>query len=353
MTAPNLRCIESDRNRADANARLYGLVLAGGDGQRVRPFVRRLRGDNLPKQYVNFTGFYSMLEHTYRRVEKLIPRERLLTVVNQDHLKYPEVKRQLRFRPKGTVIVQPANRETGPGLLLPLIYLHKRDPHAVVAIFPSDQFVVEADRLMRHIRLAHAVIEKRPGNLILLGINPDYQETDYGYIVPTGERDITGWGIAPVHAFVEKPSLHQVEELISKGALWNTMMMVFNVANFLDWVKELEPELYGHFAKIYDAIGTSAETKTIQAAYAALRAVNFSKEFLEPIAQRHSANLTVLPVTNVTWSDWGTECRILDTLKMLGKQPRGTQPIAAVRRSSPGAAKYRRPPRPAVFTIQQ
>ena len=65
-----------------------GLVLAGGEGQRLRSFVRRLRGDALSKQYVKFTGAHSMLEHTFRRAEILIPRERLFAVVNQNHMKH-------------------------------------------------------------------------------------------------------------------------------------------------------------------------------------------------------------------------------------------------------------------------
>jgi mannose-1-phosphate guanylyltransferase len=146
----DLQWLQVRADGAEKLAQLYGLVLAGGEGQRVKNFVRKLRGDDLPKQYVNFTGFYSMLEHTYRRVEKLIPRSRVLTIINQSHLKYPEVREQLRNRQRGTVIVQPVNRETGPGLLLPLTYLYKRDRNAVVAVFPSDQFILEADRLIPH-----------------------------------------------------------------------------------------------------------------------------------------------------------------------------------------------------------
>src|SRR6476661_8496589 len=103
----DLNWLQVRADGAEKLARLYGLVLAGGEGQRVKNFVRKLRGDDLPKQYVNFTGFYSMLEHTYRRVEKLIPRSRVLTIINQSHLKYPEVRQQLRNRQRGTVIVQP------------------------------------------------------------------------------------------------------------------------------------------------------------------------------------------------------------------------------------------------------
>jgi nucleotidyltransferase-like protein len=103
-----------------------GIVLAGGEGKRLRPFVHLLRKDLLPKQYVNFIGRRSMLEHTLHRAEKLIPSERLFIVLNEAHLGFPEVQQQICKRPPGTIIVQPENKETGPGLLLPLMHLFPR-----------------------------------------------------------------------------------------------------------------------------------------------------------------------------------------------------------------------------------
>ena len=320
MRTPTTAKFIGRKHRATAKAApLCGVVLAGGEGQRLRSFVKRLRGDALPKQYVNFSGSRSMLEHTYIRAEKLISRERLFTIVNQAHLNFPEVNDQLCDREPGTVVVQPANRETGPGLLLPLTYLYKRYPDATVAVFPSDQFILEADHLMRHIRLAQAVVERHPSNLVLLGVTPDYEESDYGYILPTSARDTTGRGFRRVQTFIEKPDILRAHELIAQGALWNTMLMVFNAGALLRWVSELHPNIYDYFARIYDAIGTDAEADMVQAAYRQLPTVNFSKELLEPLVEKHPGRVTVLPVTNLTWSDWGTESRVVGSLNKLGK----------------------------------
>jgi mannose-1-phosphate guanylyltransferase len=59
-----------------------------------------------------------MLEHTFQRAEKLIPPEQILIIVGKHHLQHVEVRRQLSGRDQDTVIVQPANKETGPGILL-------------------------------------------------------------------------------------------------------------------------------------------------------------------------------------------------------------------------------------------
>src|SRR5262249_41562569 len=86
-----------------------------------QPFVRSLGRSTLPKQYVNFIGDRSMLERTLQRGEKLIPSARLLTVIAESNLRYPEVREQFATRLNDTVLVQPENKDTGPGLISPLV----------------------------------------------------------------------------------------------------------------------------------------------------------------------------------------------------------------------------------------
>ena len=137
-----------------------GIVLAGGEGTRLRSFVRQLRGDFLPKQYVRFVGTRSMLEHTFHRAERLVPAESLFTVVSRRHLNHPEVRWQLASRPRGTVVVQPENKETGPGILLPLMNVYKRLPNSTVVIFPSDHFILEEKHFMDQLELACQAVEQ-------------------------------------------------------------------------------------------------------------------------------------------------------------------------------------------------
>jgi mannose-1-phosphate guanylyltransferase len=204
-----------------------GIVLAAGEGKRLQPFIRRLRGDSLPKQYVDFTGSRSLLQHTFSRAEKLICRERLFTVVSQDHLNYPEVVRQLFDRAPGTVVAQPENRETAPGLLLPLAHLCKRYPDATVVVFPSDHFVGDDNPLITYVDQAFRIVERDPSYLVLLGVEPDRPETDYGYILPGNEVNDVSHSVREVLHFVEKPEAETASKTILLGGLWNTMIMVF------------------------------------------------------------------------------------------------------------------------------
>jgi mannose-1-phosphate guanylyltransferase len=209
---------------------LRGLVLAGGEGRRLQSYVQQLRGEELPKQYVNFIGRRSMLEHTFHRAEKLIPAERIFTVVSRPHLAHAEVRRQLAARPRETLIVQPVNKETASGILLPLMFIYKGCPEAIVALFPSDHFILEEDRFMSHVHLAAQAVKHDPTRIVLLGIEPYKPEPDYGYVVP--HADINRpcrFGTRPVSAFIEKPAADMALKLMTQGGLWNTMTMVFQL----------------------------------------------------------------------------------------------------------------------------
>jgi mannose-1-phosphate guanylyltransferase len=300
-----------------------GIVLAAGEGKRLRPFIHRMRGDRLPKQYVNFIGCRSMLEHTFSRAERLIEPERIFTVVGQDHLRYPEVRRQLSARETGTIVVQPENKETAPGLLLPLAHLYKRHDNAVVAVFPSDHFIVEEELFMAHVDLACRVVERYPDYLVLLGMEPRGPETDYGYILP-GEalHRLAPLAVRPVIGFREKPDDDGAREMLRAGGLWNTMVMVSRASMLIDLVRSVSPPLHWFFERVRKAIGTSSEREVVAESYRCLDPVNFSTGILELFARQHASCLAVLPARGVTWSDWGSERRLVSTLKKIRRASR-------------------------------
>lgn len=296
-----------------------GIVLAGGEGQRLRPFIRLLKGTPLPKQYISFIGTRSMLEHTFYRAEKLIPPEHLFTVVSGSHLAYPDVPRQLSSRPTGTVVLQPENRGTGPGIFLPLMHLYKHYPKSTVAVFPSDHFILEEDLFMTYVGLAFHVAERNPSKVVLLGIEPDEPEPEYGYILPDGKTgDLEPSGIHYVQLFIEKPGAGDARKLIVGGGLWNTMVMVFRTDTLFDLVRTVAPTFYGCFQEIQKAIGTRNERRVVEETYQHMKPMNFSQEFLETLAAFHRSYISVLPVSGVLWSDWGSGRRVVGALKKAG-----------------------------------
>ena len=291
------------------------IVLAGGDGVRLRSFVKRLRGDALPKQYVNLFGGRSMLQATFCRAQKLIPRERIFAVVQQSHFQFAEVTRQLVTQPKVHVVIQPSNRGTAIGLMLPLAHVLEHSPDSTVAVFPSDHFISNDDLFVAHVDAAFGIVEQDAAKIVLVGVPPLAPEPDYGYIVAADESP-SGFpcGARFVSRFIEKPSPRVAQEITACGALWSTLVMVFKARNFLGCVGALNAGLYGCFQRITAALRSPGLTHTIERIYAGARPVNLSKGILEELPRRCPSQLLVLPLRGVYWCDCGSEERLARVL---------------------------------------
>lgn len=285
---------------------LWGIVLAGGEGRRLRPFIRACLGIDCPKQYCALINHRSMLYHTLRRVERLIPPDRLLIIITEPHLRYAQ--EELHDRTQETLIIQPCNRETGPGILLPLLHAHRRDPEAVVVLLPSDHFIREEERFMAAIKHAADFVGGCPEYPVLLGVEATGPEIEYGWIEP-GEvlclQD--GEAVYEVRRFWEKPTSEKAAELYLQVYLWNTMVLVVLATVLLDLFWELTPELMRAFLPILQALGSPREAEAMRAAYVKLPSTNFSQAILARCPHR----LGVLRVQGVYWSDWGDPERIL------------------------------------------
>lgn len=291
--------------------KLWGIVLAGGEGTRVREFLAQLCGGRGIKQFCAVIDHKSMLEHTLARVERLIPRARVLVIVSQDHRE--EAEPQLAHWPRENVIFQPHNRDTAPGILLPLAHITQREPFATVAIFPSDHFILDEVRFLDYVRAAIIETRRFPHELTLLGVTPTELEEGYGWIEP-GEPE-EHRGTRSVCRFWEKPSPLQAHALLRRRALWNTFVGVAQANTLWEMIRQAAPDLYLDFMSIRRAITFPHTREIIESVYGSMREVNFSTEICRPLVER----LRVLPASDVGWSDWGCERRILQSLQQLGR----------------------------------
>jgi mannose-1-phosphate guanylyltransferase len=294
-----------------------GIVLAGAKDARLRAFVHYLRGSAVPKPYVNFIGTRSMIEHTFDRAERLVRRGSLFAVATREHLCFPEVERQLALRPAGTVLVQPDDRDTGLSIVLALAHIHKNRPTAPVAVFPADHFVREEELFMTQIAMAFYIVENNPSEVVLLGVEPDSAEVDYDYILADGDVESAAPSVRSVRLLVEKPDEALAHELVASAALWNTMTMVFRTDTAIDLMRRYSPELYSAFQEMHRALGTRSEKMTVETIYRRMKPRCFAHEVLQKCALA-SPRVRVVPVSGVFWSDWGSEPRVVESLKTNG-----------------------------------
>ena len=63
----------------------WGIVLAGGDGVRLRELTEWVWGDHRPKQFCPLLGERTLLEETRHRAERSVPPEQILYSVTRTH----------------------------------------------------------------------------------------------------------------------------------------------------------------------------------------------------------------------------------------------------------------------------
>lgn len=303
-----------DLNRPSSSR--WTIVLAGGEGTRMQPLVRRWLGVNRPKQYCAFVGSRSMFQHTVDRAALVTAPERIVAVVGRDHR--DEIMTQLQGRTIGQVIYQPRNCETAAGLFLPLTYIHARAPGATVVIFPSDHFIHPEDRFLTAVRRITDVAQDMPDRLVLLGIRPDRLEMEYGWIMPGASLSSTeDTPIREVHSFLEKPNRTQAVDALRHGALWNTF--VFAARAELLWQVGMRcfPDLMLRFERLKSVIGQPQEAHVLNTIYEDMPAYNLSTTLL----QQAAGSAVVIELQDVLWSDWGQPARVAETLSRIGRAP--------------------------------
>jgi len=252
----------------------------------------------------------TLLERTLRRTSRTIPLARTLVVVNRDHL--PIAHAQLRDVLPLNLIVQPENRDTGPGVSLSLAMLERRDPEATVAVFPSDHWIGCARRFMRHVERAADAVSRWPERIAVLGIHPTRPDPECGYLT-------RGWPLemdAPssaftVGAFFERPDAMLAERLARRGGLWNSSVTVFRVAAMLAELERLVPRRLEVMRRL------SRRPDDRRAAYAAMDPWSFGCEVFARLV--HS--LIVVPVADVTWSEWRTPLAVVRSLAERAEKP--------------------------------
>jgi len=211
----------------------WSIILAGGEGRRLRPLVRRLCGDDRPKQYVKLLGTRTLLRQTLDRTELAIPSERTLIVTMSRHAGYLAEEFPGPARPH--LLAQPGDRGTAAAILYAAQWVGWRDPGATIAIFPSDHFVPAAARFMAHVAEVAAWVERHPDRVTLLGAPAATPEVQYGWIEP-GEPlgEVTTGPVRAVRHFREKPTLERARSYLAAGHLWNTSVIVGKVAAFIE-----------------------------------------------------------------------------------------------------------------------
>lgn len=300
--AKTLNSIASDR---------WAVVLAGGDGARLREFTRVITGDDRPKQFCPIVGEDTLIEQTRKRITRALPDERVIYVFTQKHRRFyePWVAKVSKQR----VVVQPENKGTAAGILYALIRLSLLSENATVAFFPSDHYIADEPAFTASIEKAYRAAEASRRHVVLLGFRPDSPETEYGWIETDGRFNSSVLNVAK---FWEKPSQERANLLYASGCLWNSFVMVGNVSAFLGLIGLTQPQMMSDFSQTRLSVNMPYEEDiAIRDLYKAITPLDFSRDVL----QKRPDLLVVLPVPNVGWNDMGQSSRVKKVLNSLDR----------------------------------
>ncbi len=288
----------------------WGVILAGGEGVRLRPLTRMISGDERPKQFCPILGRETLLEQTRRRVALAVSRNRTVVAVTRAHERV--YAHDLATLDSRNLVVQPANRGTAPAILYSLLRIAEAATNDLVAIFPSDHFVSDDGRFMAHVEAAFDAVTASPEPVILLGVTPDNAEVEYGWIELSDPLlRVDSSSLYRVRRFWEKPPAALAHTLRATGCLWNSFVIVARVAALMSLIDDAVPELLDRFSSIRLRSDAAVEAEAVGSVYARIPPIDFSSQVLAA----RPASLAVLLVSGVAWSDLGNPGRVRATLR--------------------------------------
>jgi mannose-1-phosphate guanylyltransferase len=294
----------------------WALLLAGGDGRRLRALTRQIAGDPRPKQFCDILDGETLLDRTRRRAELVARPDQHVIVVSRPH--EPYYRGLASDLAPDRLVVQPRNVGTAAGIIYPLLRIRQLAGDVPVAVFPSDHYVSDDSPFVTAVAHAVAVVRARPRFVVLLGVEASAPETEYGWIDPDPvPLPLCGEPAFPIRRFWEKPSLRLAERLFERGALWNSFVMVGWVDAFLGLTRRVAPDLLAAFDPLRLAIGGPGEPEAAERVYAALESSGFSERVLVP----GTDDLLTVRLKSVDWSDWGHPQRVMATVRRTGWRP--------------------------------
>jgi mannose-1-phosphate guanylyltransferase len=280
------------------NPHFYPVILAGGRGTRFWPLSRKRRA----KQLLALDGKQTMIQQTVARLTPMAAPSRFWIITNDDLR--TAIQRQLPKLPSKQVIAEPAARNTAPAIGLAAFLLLRRDPEAVLGLFPSDHVIADADQyratLSRGIEIAAA-----GDNIVVLGIRPTRPETGYGYI-ESGAPDSDG--SLRVRRFTEKPDLIRARQFVEGGNFfWNSGMFLWRADTLANALREHLPNTAPLLEKIAAAYGTSKFAETFRKLYPKCENISIDYAVLEPRSAKGEAEARIfcLP-SDFGWNDLGS-----------------------------------------------
>jgi mannose-1-phosphate guanylyltransferase len=272
---------------------VHGLILAGGRGTRFWPKSRK----SSAKQVLKLFGDRSLIQQTVDRLRPVLPPERVWILTN-GHLR-DEIVRQLPEVPKRQILAEPAQRNTAPAIGLAAQILHGLDPESIMGVFPADHVIGKPRPYIRLLKAALQAAQR--GKIVVLGIEPRWPETGYGYIEFPKSVKAGGMNALAVQRFREKPDAATAARFLRAGNFyWNAGMFFWRTSVLLDSLRQHLPKTASLLASL-PPFGSRRFAAGLEAVFPKCENISIDYAVLE-----RASNVVGLPAGDIAWNDVGS-----------------------------------------------
>ena len=295
------------RRAPEPQQRRWGMILAGGDGTRLRSLTRMISGDDRPKQFCRLLGGDTLLGQTQLRAARSIPPEKTIVALTNAHEHFfePDLRNSASRK-----LIQPSNRGTAPPILLGMLDIARQDSEAIVAVLPSDHYFSNESAFTRSLESAFSIAGNNPEAVVLLGARPHGPEIEFGWIEVGSTVGASHQDVFAVKGFKEKPSLHVAEQLFKSDALWNTFVMVGSVQAFLHLAWRGVPDVVEKLGLFLSRSSDNRHISVPASLYEGIAPTDFSRHVLTAEIER----LMVLRLNGIEWHDLGKPDRVISVV---------------------------------------
>lgn len=273
--------------------------MAGGRGTRFWPRSRKRNA----KQVLRFFGERSLIQQTVDRLKPIIPPQNIWVVTN-DFLQ-GEIRSQLPEVPKQQIIAEPAQRNTAPCIALAAHILQEADPEAMLGVFPADHLILKEAHFRNFVKAAYKAAEVH--DVVVLGVQPRWAETGYGYIeFPKAARSGGNAALA-VRSFREKPNAKTARRFVARGNFfWNAGMFFWRASAVLDLVRRHQPKTATLLAGL-PSFGSPSFQGSLATTYPLCDNISVDYAIIEKASQ-----VAGIAMDDIGWNDVGSWSAVYD-----------------------------------------
>jgi mannose-1-phosphate guanylyltransferase len=283
----------------------WAVIMAGGSGTRFWPESRKHHA----KQFLNLFGHKTLLEQTFDRVRKVVPASRIIVFTALD--KAASTAKLLHI-PRAQVIGEPVGRNTAPCAAWAASLILRKDPSAVMGIFPADHFIKDEATFAKVLRVAYEQADES-GMPVTLGIKPDQPHTGYGYLEMAARKvTVRNTPVFFLKCFHEKPKLALARKYCRSGKfLWNAGIFIWRADCLLETTRRQLPAVFQAIVRI---AGGGISAAAVKKLFSEVPSISIDYGLMEKL----SGGILTVPVA-MGWNDVGSWSTLKDVLPVDGK----------------------------------